>query len=75
MSVLGKIFGREEAAEAPEAEEPQCPHTSLVPHWANADQMGKQELAVFTCTSCGDEFTYAETQALLDVPLPPTEAN
>jgi hypothetical protein len=55
-------------SEKPEANEPQCPHTALAPHWQESNDMGKAELATYTCESCGQTFPYAEAQQYLNKP-------
>ena len=54
--------------EKTEAMEPQCPHTSLSPHWQEPADMGKKELASYTCDSCGQIFNYAEARQYLERP-------
>ena len=54
--------------EQPEANEPQCPHTALTPHWEEPNDMGKPELATYTCEACGETFAYAEAQRYLNKP-------
>jgi hypothetical protein len=54
--------------DAPEFNEPECPHTALAPHWQEPDDMGKAELATYTCESCGRKFPYAEAQQFLTKP-------
>lgn len=43
----------------------QCPHTALTPHWDQPGDMGKSELATYTCEACGATFNYAEAQQYL----------
>ena len=46
----------------------QCPHTALTPHWANANDMGKSDLATYTCEACGETFNAAEAKQYLERP-------
>jgi transposase-like protein len=55
-------------SEKPEANEPQCPHTALTSHWQEPKDMGKAELATYTCESCGQTFPYAQAQQYLNKP-------
>ncbi len=70
MSIIKRILGSpDEAASEPSV--PPCPHTSLVPHWDRAEDMGRERLARYVCTACDSTFTYEETRRLLNEPLPP----
>jgi hypothetical protein len=66
MGFLNRILGRGENAVA----SGECPHTSLVPHWAAPENMGKKELAVYTCEACGNQFDYARARTFLEQPPP-----
>lgn len=73
MGVLKKVFGsRDEETQVnatpdvPEVNEAVCPHTALTPHWDNPGDMGKAELATYTCESCGDKFDYAQAERLMN---------
>jgi hypothetical protein len=55
MGLLGKLLGKDKS-QAIEA--PPCPHTAMVPRWANAEDMGKQDrVTSFYCQACGETFT------------------
>jgi hypothetical protein len=44
----------------------QCPHTALVPRWANAEDMGKHErISGYQCQACGVTFSAKEAEAYL----------
>lgn len=74
MSVFGKLLHRNEEAAEPVVEaDPKCPHTSLVPHWDNPEQLGKPELARYQCESCQEQFNYAQTEQLMHAGLPPQQ--
>jgi transposase-like protein len=45
---------------------PQCPHTALTPHWENPNDMGKKELATYTCEACHETFNYEQAKQFLD---------
>ena len=74
MSVIGKIFHRQDDATEEVVEDLKCPHTSLVPHWDDPETLGKPELARYQCESCHEEFTYQQTEQLMHATLPPQEA-
>jgi hypothetical protein len=65
MGFLNRILGRGNAVDATE-----CPHTALIPHWDQPDNMGKKELAVYTCESCGHQFDYTQARDFLEAPPP-----
>jgi hypothetical protein len=65
MGFLNRILGRDNAADATA-----CPHTSLVPHWDRPANMGKKDLAVYTCEACGHQFDYAQARTFLETPPP-----
>jgi hypothetical protein len=46
--------------------QPICPHTALTPHWDSPGDMGKADLAVYTCEACGEKFNYEEAQQYLN---------
>jgi hypothetical protein len=66
------VFGSEKQEDAmpdvPEVNERECPHTALAPHWQEPGDMGKAELATYTCESCGQTFPYAQAQQFLTKP-------
>ncbi|MEO8458419.1 MAG: hypothetical protein ABI559_11475 [Chloroflexota bacterium] len=74
MGVLKKVFGHEDEKQADatppvaEVHEPVCPHTALAPHWDNPEDMGKGELATYTCEACGEKFSYSQAQQYLNQP-------
>ena len=52
--------GRSSAAELPE-----CGHVTVVPRWANAEDMGKTDrITVYHCDGCNTDFTPAELDAV-----------
>ena len=61
MGVLDKLLGRKPAAEADTgtvAENPPCPHVTLVPKWGNTADMGHEDKATgYDCDSCKETFT------------------
>lgn len=69
MGILNKILGndetkKEDMAQAVDAAE--CPHTALAPHWDSLGDMGKKELATYTCESCGQTFNYEQAAEIMD---------
>jgi len=74
MRLLSKIFGRDKASEEPKQHEvgpedlAECPHTALTPHWDRPQDMGKEELAMYRCESCGLEFSYGDSRQYVDQP-------
>ncbi len=54
--------------DVPEVNEPECPHTALTPHWREPGDMGKAELATYTCESCRKTFPYAQAEQFLTQP-------
>lgn len=68
MSFLSKLFGKggatTEQDKMPSAAAT-CPHTTLVPRWDNAADIGHEERATgYRCEGCGAMFTRAEAEAL-----------
>lgn len=77
MGILDKIFGKksQDAATcegAPATEN--CSHSALTPRWDVPADMGKEELATYTCEACGAHFGFAEARDLMDR-LPPALAD
>ena len=75
MGILDKIFGKgdddKQENRAPTQEEidaVECPHTAMTPHWESLDDMGKNELATYTCEACGRMFTYAQAKEFMEKP-------
>ncbi len=67
MGFLSRLLGRKEAPTVSEAATPDpiCPHATLIPHWDNPDDMGKQDRAnSFTCESCKETFSGEEGRRL-----------
>ncbi|MDA0815445.1 MAG: hypothetical protein O2924_02590 [Chloroflexi bacterium] len=73
MGFLKGLFGGSKTEEAQEAHppgehhqmEPECVHTTVVPRWDNAEDMGKTEkVTVYHCEGCGTDFTPAELAAI-----------
>ena len=61
MSALAKLFHRTKPAVDPALAGVACPHTTLIPRWANAEDMGHGErVSSYACDSCGQVFTAAE---------------
>ena len=52
--------------DAPEVNEAQCPHTALTPHWDQPGDMGKAQLATYTCEACHEPFNYEQAQQNLN---------
>jgi hypothetical protein len=76
MGILDKVLGKgdEEHTEAqaqtpttPETEV-ECPHTAMTPHWDALDDMGKNELATYTCEACGRMFNYEQAKVIMETP-------
>ena len=77
MGILDKVLGNkhdDDSSQAtpptPEVEAADCPHTAMTPHWDSLDDMGKQELATYTCEACGRTFSHAQAKQFLDQPPP-----
>jgi transposase-like protein len=68
MGILNKILGHDEEAQTMEQaiDAAECPHTALAPHWDSLADMGKKELATYTCESCGRTFNYDQAAKILD---------
>ena len=65
MGLLDRILGRKKATEEVAVEAPPCQHTVLVPRWDAAGDIGIEDRASsYTCESCGETFTPAETREL-----------
>lgn len=66
MGFLSRLFGGGKRAEvAPTGPPPVCGHTTLVPRWDNAEDMGKAEkVSAYRCESCGEDFAPAEAQEI-----------
>jgi hypothetical protein len=63
MGFLSKILNREQTPAKSEPITVVCPHTILIPHWDNIDDMGKEDLATsFACQSCSETFTAEEAK-------------
>jgi hypothetical protein len=71
MGILDKILGKQDGLpQATEGTMPddKCPHTALSQHWDSPADMGKEELATYTCESCGAVFPYAEAREIMERP-------
>jgi hypothetical protein len=56
MGLFNKLFGRDKSTSVHEALP--CPHTAIVPRWANAEDMGKADrITTYYCQACGETFT------------------
>jgi hypothetical protein len=65
MAWLRKRFGRKGAAPPLPPAAERCPHTTLVPRWASAAEMGQDDKASsYTCQACAQSFTAAEGRDL-----------
>ena len=63
MGLFRKILGGKDKTEA-SVEAPPCPHTAIVPRWANAEDMGKQDrVTSYYCQACGATFSAEEMKA------------
>jgi hypothetical protein len=63
MSVLGRLFKREEQPEAPAEATELYPHTAISLRWENADDVGDDKRATrFDCTACGASFMPEEAE-------------
>jgi hypothetical protein len=65
MGILSKITGNKDEQEAP-VQDAVCPHTALTTKWRNPEDLGKAELATYTCESCGETLNYDQAKAILD---------
>jgi hypothetical protein len=66
MGFLNRFLGRT-GGPAPGSE---CPHTALIPRWDRPANMGKKELAIYTCEACGHQFDYTHARTFLEQPPP-----
>ena len=61
MGIFDKLLGRKQASasgSATAAENPPCPHTTLVPKWGTTADMGHEDKATgYDCDSCKQSFT------------------
>ena len=75
MNILNRLLNRGERTERKVElyETPECHHISLVPHWAEADEIGKPELARYACTACGGTFDFEQTRGFVRHSMPPEE--
>ena len=68
MGVLDKLLGRKPAGVAEPGtatENPPCPHTTLVPRWDSAADMGHEDkIAGYDCDSCKQHFTAGQGRDL-----------
>ena len=65
MGLLDRILGRKKSAATVVVEALPCQHTVLVPRWDAPADIGIEDRAIsYTCESCGDQFTPAETREL-----------
>jgi hypothetical protein len=62
------VQSQDEAIESAE-----CPHTALGQRWENPEDMGKEDLATYVCTACGERFGSEEGKALMERPPAPVE--
>jgi hypothetical protein len=63
MGLLSKLLGKDKQQSAP-VQAPPCPHTAIVPRWANAEDMGKQDrVTSYHCQACGQDFSPEEMKA------------
>ncbi len=67
MGFLDRLLGRKQVqpAEEPQAPQPECPHSVLVPHWESADDIGKSQMASsYACEACHQTFSREEGERL-----------
>ena len=65
MSVLGKLLHRGDSDQSEATATIDCAHTTLVPRWDFASDMGNEAKASgYACTACQQTFTVAEGRAL-----------
>lgn len=66
MAWLTKLFGKKAAAPPLPSAAEHCPHTTLVPRWASAAEMGQDDKATgYTCQGCEQSFTAEAGRELL----------
>ena len=69
MADAGELFGKQEIREVAGPElttmHDTCPHTTMVPRWDNADDIGKADrVSAYHCEGCNKLFTREEAEAL-----------
>ncbi len=68
MRIFDKLLGRKPNAMADTgtvAENPPCPHTTLVPRWGTTADMGHEDKATgYDCDSCKQSFTAEQGRTL-----------
>ncbi len=66
---LPKLFHKGEKTASPPAAadeaQPVCPHSVLIPHWDDPNDMGKPERVMeYTCDACGERFSRRQAERL-----------
>ena len=65
MGIRDKLFGKERTAAHAAVVDAPCPHTTLLPRWDSAADIGKADKASsYTCDTCKQAFTVEAAQAL-----------
>lgn len=67
MGFLSKLFGKadDHAAVKAAVDAAECPHTTLIPRWDSANDIGNEDLAVsYRCEGCGETFSREQAQTL-----------
>jgi len=69
MGFLKGLFGGNSDADEASAKSahdvPECGHVTVIPRWANAEDMGKTDrITVYHCEGCNTDFTPAELDAV-----------
>jgi|RhiMetdeSRZDD1v2_1073273.scaffolds.fasta_scaffold157326_3 hypothetical protein len=68
MGFLDRLFGRKESSTKVDESliVEKCPHTTLRPHWEQAEDFGKNELiSSYTCEACGETFSRAQGDQMM----------
>ena len=65
MGLLAKLCGQSAPSVSASADDPPCPHVSLVPRWDNAADMGHEDkVSTYVCEDCKHSFTAMEGRSL-----------
>ena len=65
VRVLDKFLHRTQPSAAPRPNAVACPHTTLIPRWDQAADMGHEaRVSSYTCEACQQHFTAQQGQRL-----------
>ena len=65
MGLLAKLRGQSTPSASAPADDPPCPHVTLVPRWDTVADMGHEDkISSYLCDGCQQTFTAAEGREL-----------